>query len=510
MDDYIGTIISTMTSPSPAEMSFVVTSGKVHRGQFVEVDFSQGKLIALITNIVKTNRYFERADSVKEFEAKGSALFEQFPANEWEYLVADTKPLGVFTEKKIERPTFPPSPGTRVKIASSETLKKFFRFDDEKGLAMGTVEFHDINVNLNMNKLLKKHVAILSISGAGKSYTTSVLFEEILDRKKEDGRIACVVLDPHGEYSNFAVPAKGDFKDYSDRTLVVKGKNVRISVSSLSIGMFAGIIPGLSGAQKRDLNRIISELRHEMKTGLGPFDFKRLKKEIFEDEKIKENTKGPLLGWLSELESMRLFSKIDSPSTRDIVRPGYLTIIDLSDIINMRKKQIIVSYFAHKLFNERRALKIPPFLLVLEEAHQFSPEQASKEQAISRSIIRTIAREGRKFGAALCLISQRPVQLDTTTLSQCNTKIILRITNPYDLKHLAQSAEAIDQRSLDMITSLQVGEALIIGEAVNHPLFFRVRKRKSMPSIHDITLEDAALKFEESSKKKDEETEAFL
>jgi len=135
---------------------------------------------------------------------------------------------------------------------------------------------------------------------------------------------------------------------------------------------------------------------------------------------------------------------------------------------------------------------------------------ASKEQAISRSIVRTIAREGRKFGAALCLISQRPVQLDTTALSQCNTKLILRVTNPYDLKHLAESAEAIDQRSMDMITSLQVGEALIVGEAVNYPLFFKVRERKSLPSKHEISLEQAALDFEESKQKKDKETEAFL
>jgi len=343
------------------------------------------------------------------------------------------------------------------------------------------------------------------------SYATSVLFEELLDRKKEHGRIATIVLDPHGEYSSFAQPVKDKkHKDYSNRTLVVKGRNVRISVPSLSVGILAGIIPGLSGAQKRDLNRIISKLKEEMKSGLGPFDFERLKKAISEDKQVKENTKGPLIGWLSELEGMRLFSKTDSPSIRDIVRPGYLTVIDLSDIINIRKKQVIVSHFAHKLFNARRKKLIPPFLVVLEEAHQFVPMMVSKEQAVSRNIIRTIAREGRKFGAALCLISQRPIQLDTTALSQCNSKIILRITNPYDLKHIAESAEAIDQRSMDLITSLQVGEALIIGEAVNYPLFLKIRERRSLPSKHEISLEEAAVQFEESKKEKDKETEAFL
>ena len=241
-----------------------------------------------------------------------------------------------------------------------------------------------------------------------------------------------------------------------------------------------------------------------------PFDLARLKQAITEDSDIKSNTKGALLAWLSELESLKLFSKLDLPSIRDLVMPGRLAIIDLSDIIDIKKKQIIVSYIAQKMFSERRRQNIAPFLLIIEEAHQFIPEHASEEQAISREILRTIAREGRKFGASLCLISQRPVQLDTTTLSQCNTKIILRITNPHDLDHVAKSAEAIDKRSLDMITSLQVGEALIIGEAVGYPLFFRVRQRRSMPSKHEITLEEAALQYEESMRKRDEETEALL
>jgi len=350
----------------------------------------------------------------------------------------------------------------------------------------------------------------LSISGSGKSYLTSCIIEELLERKKEQGRIACVVLDPHGEYSSFAEPAEHGYTDYSDRTMLVKGNSIRIGVPNLSIGALASIIPGISNAQRRELNRILTELKKEMHSGQGPFGLKKLKEAILNDADIKANTKGALLAWLSELESLKLFSKLDLPSIRDLVMPGRLAIIDLSDIINIRKKQIIVSYFAKKMFSERRRGNIAPFLLIIEEAHQFSPEKVSEEQAISRDIIRTIAREGRKFGASLCLISQRPVQLDTTALSQCNTKIILRITNPYDLKHVEESAEAIDQRSLDMITSLQVGEALIVGEAVGYPLFFKVRKRKSMPSKHEITLEDAALQYEKNMKKRDEETEALL
>ncbi|MDP6670662.1 MAG: ATP-binding protein, partial [archaeon] len=427
----IGTVVSTIDSPNPSSVDFVVTKGIVHRGQFVEMDYSEGTLVALVNDVIKTNRYFERADSVKEFESNGAALFEQFPTDEWEYLVAKTRPLGVFSEKFTKRATYPPSPGTKVRIASKENLQRFLNFDD-KGLHLGKIDYHDLDVNINLSGLLKKHIAILALSGAGKSYLTSVLFEELLERKKEDGRIATIVLDPHGEYSCFAEPTTDKSKkDYSSKTKLIKARDIQIGVPKLSVGILAGIIPGLSNAQKRDLGKIFTKLKSEMRNGLGPFDLTDVLEAINSSSEIKENTKAALGGWIIGLIELGLFGKTDAPSIYDLPTPGKLTIIDLSDLINVRKKQIIVSYFAQRLFYERRNKTIPPFLLVLEEAHQFVPETAGKDAAISRSIIRTIAREGRKFGACLCLVSQRPVKLDTTALSQCNTHIILRITNPY-------------------------------------------------------------------------------
>ncbi|MDO8626958.1 MAG: ATP-binding protein, partial [Candidatus Diapherotrites archaeon] len=159
---------------------------------------------------------------------------------------------------------------------------------------------------------------------------------------------------------------------------------------------------------------------------------------------------------------------------------------------------------------ERRQKLLPPFLLILEEAHQFIPEMSSRETALAKGIMETIAREGRKFGCSLCLISQRPIQLSTTVLSQCNTHIILRITNPYDLKHISESSESLDKRSEEMLTTLRVGEALIVGEAVSFPVFFKVRKRNSIESSHEISLEQAAIKFEEGKEEKEKETKNFL
>ncbi len=511
----IGTVISTPEGPSPGSVDFIVYTGVVHRGQFVEMDYAEGTLVCLVTNVMKSNRYFERFESVKEFERSGTKIFEQFPTQEWEYLVAMTRPLGAYDKGMIKRSTFPPSPGTKVRIATRDTLEKFLGFDLEKGLHLGEIEHHNTPVKINLSRLLQKHLAILAMSGAGKSVLSAVIIEELLQRKKEDGRIGVLVMDAHGEYRAFAEPVRGSeggkgkgaggrigqdgggAADFSSKTRFVRAGEVQIGVPKLSIGMLGALIPGLSAPQRRDLARVIEKLRREMKDGMGPFDFGAVKAEVSRDAEIKGATKDALIGWIMSLEQIGLFGKTDNPGITDLVKPGQLTIIDLSDVIDLKKKQIIVAYYARKLFDERRSKKVPPFTIVLEEAHQLAPEKVSKEGSISKNIIETIAREGRKFGAGICLISQRPVNLSTTALSQCGTHIILRVTNPYDLDHIKQTSEGIDQRTVDMITSLRTGEGIIVGEAVNYPAFFKVRKKLSQDSRHEATLEKSAVEFEQ-------------
>lgn len=252
------------------------------------------------------------------------------------------------------------------------------------------------------------------------SYLVSVLLEELSNRKKEDGRIASIILDVHGEYTNFAMPVKDSkYKDYSHKTRLLKARDIKIGVSALSPGLLASMMPSISSAQRRDLAKVMSKLKEEMRNGVGPFGLNEIRQQVLIDKEIKENTKIALLGSIAGLEELNLFAKVDSFSLPDLVRPGIMTVIDLSDVIDIKSKQLIVKYFASRLFNERRQKILPPFLLVLEEAHQFIPEMSSRETALAKGIMETIAREGRKFGCSLCLISQRPIQLSTTVLSQC-------------------------------------------------------------------------------------------
>jgi uncharacterized protein len=193
-----------------------------------------------------------------------------------------------------------------------------------------------------------------------------------------------------------------------------------------------------------------------------------------------------------------------------LVSPGKMVVLDFSKIISQHKKQVLTAYIANKLFTARRMKNIPPFALFVEEAHNYIPEKAGKDIAVAKGILRTIAREGRKFGAALVIISQRPKHLDTTTLANCNTHLILRITNPYDLDHIKAGSEGLDSNSISIIPSLRVGEGMLVGEAVSAPTLVKIRWRISQPSKHESTLEESAIRYFADSSKDDEEANAFL
>ncbi|HPM85963.1 MAG TPA: ATP-binding protein, partial [archaeon] len=300
-----------------------------------------------------------------------------------------------------------------------------------------------------------------------------------------------------------------DLIDFSSRTRIIDGSKIRIALSKVSVHMLSSMVE-LTPNQKRALGRILNKLKEEMRAGAGPFDLIDVKNEVNSID--NEKTQSSLFGVISDLEEINIFGKIDEPSIIDFVKPGRLVVIDLNLIISEKKKQVLVAYLSDKLFKERRSFgkKIPPFALFVEEAHNFIPEGTASEHAVARSYLRTIAREGRKFGAALVVISQRPKRLDTTTLANCNTNIILRVTNPYDLDHIAQSCEGLDKQSINSISSLRVGEALIVGEAVGAPTFFKVRKRTSQASRHESTLEDSAKEFIANEDKTKEDVNSFL
>ncbi len=487
----LGKVICIGNTPN-CEKFYFVAENPIKRGMLVEVKTGEGKLVGRVYNVIKTNRYFMNAEVVKNF---GEEAFFKFPLDRWEYLIAEVNCLGLVKDGEKVRVVTPPSPGEEVFEASPSLIKDFFGFSDD-GLKIGSVFLHNVEVRLNLSKLFQKHLAILAVSGAGKSYLASTLIEELL---KRDISPAIIVIDPHGEYKSFKLS-----KEFSEKTKIFGREQIKIDTSKLSALNFSEFLPQMSIVQRRDLERVIEKLK-EVKKNYGIEELM----QAIELSDINSKTKFALLSWLSTLASTKLFSNFDSPSFEDLASPNQLSVIDLSDFIKLREKQIIVTYIARKLFEARRSNKIPPVIMFIEEAHQFVPQIREREFAISREIIETIAREGRKFNFSLVLISQRPIRLSTTALSQCNTFIVLRIVNPYDIRHICESCEAMTSEIASMLPGLRVGEAFIIGEAVNYPVLIKVRKRISK-EIEDFgRFEKCLMEFVNEKNRVKEDLEAF-
>jgi len=487
----LGTVLSIKEKPSTLEYYFV-SANPVFKNQFVVVDSGGSKTIGTVVEVSRFNRYFESPEVMRRSQER---VLSRLPANEWELEIARVRVYGVLENDVIRRPCQAISPGSSVRVAGVEELNTFMGFDSN-GLLLGTMEHHDVPVKINLNRALQKHVAVLAMSGAGKSYSVSVLIEELLDRDK--ARPAVVVLDVHGEYKGFAQDA-----NYNERTKVYE--KVKIPVSSLSVSDYSLFMPGMSEAQKRELGGVITQLRTRQSTGKGPYDLSDVINAV--EQEVKGGTAAALKSWLEQLAATGLFDKTGNISVSDLAQPGKLSVINLANETNLYEKQVLGAWVSRNLFWARRDNQVPPFVLLVEEAHNFAGNQS---HSISRGIIETIAREGRKFGASLCLVSQRPVRLSTTALSQCNTQLILRVTNPYDLKHIGESSEGIDDATLQSITTLRVGEGILVGEAVNFPLFLKIRERKSKEGSLGKDFEQAALDYEKKDDQKRSDAGAFM
>lgn len=504
MTTKVGTVFSYMQYPDVSKFPFVISKRQdgilIRKGMFVYTNTIEGFLIGIIEKIVLLNEYFSDALTIKSYNdnTNPNILKGLFPSDDFEFAIALVKCLGIVNFKHgdkgkismIKRMSFPAKPGAEVALVEEEILCNFIGLDMDNGINLGTIKVTPLEARVNLDNLLNKHFAILAISGAGKSYLTSVLIEEMLTRGEDLGTPAIVLIDVHGEYAYLK-----DIPELSNKVDIYDMSYFQISVPKLKPYVFKKYQEQLSHVQVRELSKYIKILRKdEEKKGL--FSIRDIIELIEQDEEGNKNTKQALIGWLIDLDRLMIFGAQENPSLKRVVNQRKITIFNLEQEISIRKKQIVVDYICNRLFSLRRMDKVAPFLLVIEEAHQFCPE-AAHSKALSKSIIETIAREGRKFMACLCLISQRPKRLSTTALSQCNSKMILNVQNPYDLKHLMDSSEAITKEYADMISTLGVGEMVLMGNAVNYPIFINVREKRYKTSKDDLSLSQMCLKWQE-------------
>jgi hypothetical protein len=165
-----------------------------------------------------------------------------------------------------------------------------------------------------------------------------------------------------------------------------------------------------------------------------------------------------------------------------------ITILDLSGIPSEIMSSIsgtLLKIIYDGLFwgvNTKVGGKNQPLLIVLEEAHSYLK---AGEHSISSRSVQMIAKEGRKYGVGLLLVTQRPSELDETVLSQCGTMIALRMNNSKDRGHIRSAVQDELQSMVDLLPSLRTGEALISGEAVKIPSRVKFFKIANAPKSSD-------------------------
>ncbi|MDP8012045.1 MAG: helicase HerA-like domain-containing protein [Thermoplasmata archaeon] len=383
----------------------------------------------------------------------------------------------------LQVPKTPFRAGEPVYKAKDSLIKETIGLEniEGNGAYIGLLYNHMIPIYLDINALVQKHVSILAKTGGGKSYLTGVIIEELIKHN-----VTTVVIDPHGEYVSLKYPAQSS-KSMEKFNVKPKGYPEKIIEFSPDTKTNRNAKPlkfTLSQITPRELLNLINftdfraylvPLRKAMdylKAAKGNFFLKDLINILSQDE--DSATVNALINALSILDDEGIFSDVGT-KIDEIVQNGKVSIINLKGV-SPDIQEMVVQRLSYMLFELRKRDALPPLMFVVEEAHNFIPQQG---KAMSSKILRTIASEGRKFGLGLCIISQRPAKVDKNILSQCNTQIILKVTNPNDLKTIGDSVEGLTRSSIDEIQNLPVGVALVTGASLAMPLFVEVRPRET-------------------------------
>jgi uncharacterized protein len=384
-----------------------------------------------------------------------------------------------YKENNTLRPLrFPLNPGTDVEAADEPFINSSLSLEDEKGAFLGSLEYTDVRVHLDLNKLLSKHLFVVARSGSGKSYCTGILIEEILDRN-----IPLVIIDPHAEYSSLKQPNIEEKERLKKVNLEPEGYNEKIKEYTPDIGVNPDaqqLKLGIGNMSPSTLLHLLPAKLSNMQIGLLYSSLQHLDKINFDDLILSLDTeetpaKYTLINLIEQIKKLNIFS--DAPTTlQELVQPGKCSIVNLKGI-SPEISEIVVYKLVSDLFESRKLGNIPPFFLVIEEAQNFAPERGFGE-AKSSPVLRKVLAEGRKFGLGVCLISQRPSRLDKSCISQCNTQIVLKVSNPNDLRSISASVEGITAETEKEIKNLPIGTALLVG-VVPQPLFVNIRPRKS-------------------------------
>ena len=526
----------------PRKIMMVMNSSIAgRRGEFVRIahqeleDEATCDVLGRIVSITRANALFDSGmgNSVTDLELMPGARMTG------ETIIGKIELIGFNDPNtgQIRIPRRPLDPGAKVQTVDFHFLCRFYDFDEQTGLHIGNLVGYDrgenvVPVYLDVNRLATEHLAVLAMTGAGKSYTVGRILERLV--AVNNGTV--VVFDPHGEYGRALQGGNIQFntnldsiEDPRDQRVIPEIQRMLERLREAQAGIvaytpqiasfrhkYAGvnrelalqfdhfemddiseILPGLTEPQQRVLDVAIRYWRLTERT--EPRDINRLRNllgdgldELKEWDQLSQAEAAALNGRSAAVASLKLArvlseaqsfysAALSAPTDiyemvgRPSDKKGRLVLVDLQGLSDTAK-QIITALVSSEILQAATSKTDPirPAFLVYEEGHNFAPAGGA---AVSHRIIKKIASEGRKFGVGFAIISQRPSKLDPDVTSQCNTLIAMRLKNPDDQRFIAKTSDMVSQADLEELPSLSTGEALVFGRSIAAPLLVKIGQK---------------------------------
>ncbi|MCF6462388.1 ATP-binding protein [Clostridium sp. Cult1] len=495
------------------------------------VDPYQGDLIGEVVEAKTYNRYMPLS---MHGELADSSVIESLKAIGYN-IEEDTIYIGKI--RLLNEALYPVETGSNVRVPIFEEVKDLMiKSSPEEGLVLGIIKNTDqmaANMDEEFNELLytfeegelKKqrdipyifdiksmhqypHIGVFGGSGSGKSFGLRVVLEELMDLN-----IPTIVLDPHFEMDFSQIGEympKEKIKDYKDRFKCLQVgfhvgvrfedlshqdiKNLLDASSPLTDAMsnvvdilfkrndsynsFHNRLKMLAEAQEEgSLDRIVRRIE-ESSPGLEKEGWQK-RKEVYlnYDKTCPYSSVRGIIWRLNRLDNEGIFSK-DIKPIEEGLHMGKLIVIQG----NTRILQVFSTYLLNNLYHKRRDYKdaiyknttadyFPPFIVVTDEAHNFAPKGYDSP---SKSILKEISQEGRKYGAFLILATQRPTLLDETITAQLNTKFIFRTVRASDIQTIKEETD-ITEEEARRLPYLRTGDVFISEASMGRTIFARIR-----------------------------------
>jgi DNA helicase HerA-like ATPase len=444
-------------------------------GEYVSLDYDGKKVLGMIEALVRGSVSINN----EIYDPKTIEKIRMIEGDD-HYVKGTVRILGD-VDNDLRIPRTPAPPGTEIKVADSEILKEIFQVGGY-GLKLGNlITQEEVSVEVDINKMVSRHLAVLAMTGAGKSNTVSVIVDGLLN---VNGSV--LIFDMHSEYTNtkFGNGEVNLIEPLINPIYMTFGEIKKLSN-----------IPSNAYVQERYFRKAYRLAQKDLMEGTGGKDFiglilAKLESWLLEEPDESEgksstaSDRKSITDVLNKVEHMQdKYGNILSLEAKDVIdniKVGHANILDLGSVDEFAS-DVVVSHILRTVLKSRKdflrtgkGLTFPIFLII-EEAHILAPQNRKTE---SKLWISRIAREGRKFSVGLCMVSQSPKSLDSDALSQANNMIILRLVEPTDQSHVQRASENLSDDLIAQLPSLNIGEAIVLGLMTKIPTLVKIDEFK--------------------------------